>query len=318
MQEFSYFEAELANFYDVLPESHKFNQKNLFIRAFTPKRTSFVMLHIWWHQCYCQLYRLTLSGMREALPPEECRNLSPEFMAYCQEQCLRHATAAIDIIKSLTALDTDLWVSDPAFAVCAFHLARIVSRFARPDCSRLSQAGLSECLRVCSAGLQKPASIYPTAQLLLTGVEDMLYNSTQAATRSPSPDRADSSDRVHNGKVATAEPRTVYSKFSVMDEVQRLRFSDSEDDNLAAATSDSGNASLGHHTMQRSSGQTQQLGTEFDRFDRLMSREIGGSMDIAAGETPFSVSGFDVSALGFDFGYGAQNFDPYLDSDIIF
>ncbi|KAI0157932.1 hypothetical protein GGR52DRAFT_582779 [Hypoxylon sp. FL1284] len=117
---------ELAGFNDHLPSSFKFSESNLQLRAYSPRLCVYIMIHVWWRQCYCDLYRMFLAGLKEALPQSGLNRLDPQFVSYCARQCYEHAFAVADILKLVLALDGGLPVTDLDLAVCAYQCARII------------------------------------------------------------------------------------------------------------------------------------------------------------------------------------------------
>lgn len=317
IQEFEDLESELAALHHALPTTHKFTQKNLFVRAFTPKLTPFVMLHLWWHQCYCHIYRLMVPGLREALPLRDSSKLPIEFTARCQEQCFMHALAAVSVVASVGELGKDCWITDPALGMCAFHLARLLARFSRPPFSKLSPDGLVEKIQICYDSLEHPAETFPTTRLLRNSMQELLSGDVQTGTRGSSIDGTSSGElpaRAQDGSAVQSRPLTVYSRFSIMDEVQRLQFPSDEDAEPAAIARTIQEAQEISHAARTSAeeGHSQPaiyaLGTEPLREDPsgLQSEDsVTGAM-------------YDVSMLGFDFGYGTDALDPFIDYGLQF
>ncbi|EEU35061.1 uncharacterized protein NECHADRAFT_44807, partial [Fusarium vanettenii 77-13-4] len=119
-------ENELQRFGNSLPERYKFDAKAFSLRAFSPSRTPFLMLHAWWHQTHCDLFRFAIPGFREGLPVTEISQLSPEFSTSCREKCLSHALAVSRILETPKLVGGADLISDPSLAMCAFHSARII------------------------------------------------------------------------------------------------------------------------------------------------------------------------------------------------
>ncbi|KAI4860269.1 hypothetical protein F4820DRAFT_117364 [Hypoxylon rubiginosum] len=117
---------ELAGFNDHLPASFKFSESNLQLRAYSPRLCVYIMIHVWWRQCYCDLYRMFIVGLKEALPQSGLNRLDPQFVSYCARQCYEHAFAMADIFKLVLSLDGGLPVTDLDLPVCAYQCARIV------------------------------------------------------------------------------------------------------------------------------------------------------------------------------------------------
>ncbi|KAI1808213.1 hypothetical protein F4811DRAFT_287283 [Daldinia bambusicola] len=117
---------ELAGFNDHLPASFKFSESNLQLRAYSPRLCVYLMIHVWWRQCYCDLYRMFLVGLKEALPQSGLNRLDPQFVSYCVRQCYEHALAMADIFKLVLSLDGGLPITDLDLPGCAYQCARII------------------------------------------------------------------------------------------------------------------------------------------------------------------------------------------------
>ncbi|KAI1370443.1 hypothetical protein F4677DRAFT_363514 [Hypoxylon crocopeplum] len=117
---------ELAGFNDHLPASFKFSESNLQLRAYSPRLCVYIMIHVWWRQCHCDLYRMFLVGLKEALPQSGVNRLDPQFVAYCTRQCYEQALAMADIFKLILSLDGGLPVTDLDLPSCAYQCARVI------------------------------------------------------------------------------------------------------------------------------------------------------------------------------------------------
>ncbi|KAI1313217.1 hypothetical protein F5Y03DRAFT_159392 [Xylaria venustula] len=117
---------ELNTFNDHLPASFKFSESNLQLRAYSPRLCVYIMIHVWWRQCHCDLYRIVLSGLKEALPKSSVGRLEPQFVSHCIRQCFEHAIAMVEIFRLVLALDGGLPVTDLDLSVCAYQCARML------------------------------------------------------------------------------------------------------------------------------------------------------------------------------------------------
>ncbi|KAH8652306.1 hypothetical protein BX600DRAFT_441196 [Xylariales sp. PMI_506] len=117
---------ELKGFNEHLPASFRFSESNLRLRAYSPRLCVFIMIHIWWRQCHCDLYRIVMTGLKEALPRSSLDRLSPQFVVFCERQCYEHALAMVDIFRLATSLDGGLPVTDLDLPGCAYQCARML------------------------------------------------------------------------------------------------------------------------------------------------------------------------------------------------
>ncbi|PHH60231.1 hypothetical protein CDD81_1931 [Ophiocordyceps australis] len=123
---------ELGEFANRLPTSFQFSQGSLRLRAYSPRICVFVMIHVWWHQCHCDLYRLGLSGFRNALNPAMVEGLDGIFWQRCRQQCLDHSLAMARIFAAMKHLNATM-VADLDLALCAHQCARILAHVLHLD-----------------------------------------------------------------------------------------------------------------------------------------------------------------------------------------
>ncbi|KEF59269.1 uncharacterized protein A1O9_04113 [Exophiala aquamarina CBS 119918] len=214
-----------------LPLGSIFTTKNVFLRAYTPERTMFVMFHVWWHQCHCDLYRFTIPGFREALPADELEALPKVFSSYCRKKCLEHALGVSKVISCVIELGEDIFITDPSIAICSFHSARILFHLGQPELENLPASELLANLTTCSKILDLQAGIYPTTKLLQSGIQDLIHdprpNSGRSSPLRSSWEAKQSSDeressRLQAGK--SSESHDICSKYSIAEEIRSLKF----------------------------------------------------------------------------------------------
>lgn len=122
LAQFKAFEQEFQSINDSLSPEQLFSAHAFALRAFSRERTSFIMFHVYFHHCHCELYRLLNPGYREALHESVINSTSPELVAYAQTQCLKHAIAIGEIITTTYQLVGDgLYVSDAAIFVMLYQ-----------------------------------------------------------------------------------------------------------------------------------------------------------------------------------------------------
>jgi hypothetical protein len=116
---------ELEDFAAQLPVSFQFSENSLRLRAYSPRICVFAMIHIWWRQCHCDLYRLGLVGLREALSTPVLEMFDRSFIEHCQRQCVDHAMAMASIFSSMQKLKAKP-VADLDLGICAYQCARML------------------------------------------------------------------------------------------------------------------------------------------------------------------------------------------------
>ncbi|KAK1542442.1 hypothetical protein CPAR01_05829 [Colletotrichum paranaense] len=312
-----------------LPPQFAFDKKNLFLRAYTPQRTPFVMFHTWWHQCQCDMYRFTIPGFREGLPVEELQTLPQDLVSFCRDKCLQHALAVANIMATVNEMGRDIFITDPALVMCTFHSARVISRLGSSQFANLPKDVLISKLKACSDILETPAEIYPTTKLLRGGIADLIHD-VERDSGDSSPLRSNweaeqpGSDNEATGAQQPGVERgtqgsvtEVYSKYSVTDEIRKLKFQQDGEEDRDEYQSNAPAIGVG------ADGVTPQ---QFLMTD--MSKEHGPQpympmpQDLTANGFGFSEAGFGTSAapydvsmtLGFEPSYGECQPDLFLDT----
>jgi hypothetical protein len=129
-------EGDLQVFYSDLPASAAFSTRNLSLRAYSTQLPRYVMLHIWWHQCHCDLFRTLTTGFRESVPEVMLQRIDPTFISYCQDKCVQHAKSIADIVSAFLDLGPEFPVMDNDIAVCSYQSIRIIFKAFQVDAKK--------------------------------------------------------------------------------------------------------------------------------------------------------------------------------------
>ncbi|KAF5550750.1 transcriptional regulatory [Fusarium mexicanum] len=228
-------ENELRQFSASLPARYHWDPAAFSLRAFSPSRTPFLMLHAWWHQTHCDLFRFTIPGFREGLPTAEILQLSPDYTSACREKCLYHAISVSKILEVPKSIGGSELISDPSIAMCAFHSARIISRLGQYPMGDIPQTELIARLTACAEALEEQAVILPTTGILKKGICD-LVNDAQRDRHGPyacpsiwEEEESESYNATGASRdISGSGTREVFSKHSVTETVQNLQFQSGE------------------------------------------------------------------------------------------
>ncbi|KXJ89565.1 fungal-specific transcription factor domain-domain-containing protein [Microdochium bolleyi] len=106
----------------------------------TKWQAEYLMLHISWHQCHCDLYRSFIDSYSEAAPIAVLEGLHPQDRAALQRKCVDHAQTIIRILSDFSQHGDGQCQLERDIAVCAFEAARIVMF----DCRRTGLAAMME------------------------------------------------------------------------------------------------------------------------------------------------------------------------------
>ncbi|KAG5918543.1 hypothetical protein E4U42_006812 [Claviceps africana] len=181
---------QLDDFAGRLPASFQFSESSLRLRAYSPRICVFVMIHIWWHQCHCDLYRMTMAGFREALPEATLVCLDQGFLAHCQRQCVDHSLAMADIFASMQKLGAKP-VADLDLALCAYQCARMLKYALHGGGEKLglTMESVTEKANVCLEAI-KQCCMGPAAGAIRCDLERLISQGLGADVRpSSSPPR---------------------------------------------------------------------------------------------------------------------------------
>ncbi|RDW66779.1 hypothetical protein BP5796_09528 [Coleophoma crateriformis] len=200
-------EQELHNFELCLPVSNKFTEKNLRLRTYSPQLPRFVLLHIWYHQCLCDLFRFLVPGFRESLPKATLQQMDPDFIIYCQTKCYEHARSIADIITAFLNLEAEMPVMDTNIAVCVYQCARVVYNAYYIDAERFSLTTdiVTEVAEVCLSLLKKLTRNCAMTESIQRDIEDLMangFNPPSSESPQAAPDSAQNTN--HNPLIPTA------------------------------------------------------------------------------------------------------------------
>ncbi|KAB8298728.1 hypothetical protein EYC80_000903 [Monilinia laxa] len=122
-------EAELDQLRSSLPANLQYNEDNLFLRAYSPQLTRFVMFHVLWQQCHTDLYRFMFPGTKDSISDTILENIPQEYVKYCQRKAFEHAVTMLDICHTVQSIGHTL-ISDTGIATCVYQCSNIIIRSA--------------------------------------------------------------------------------------------------------------------------------------------------------------------------------------------
>ncbi|ROV92521.1 hypothetical protein VSDG_06642 [Cytospora chrysosperma] len=157
-------QAELDAFEGRLPVPFKWNEANLRLRAYHPRLCVYLMTHLWWQQCHCDLYRIALVGRRESLSKDSINSLDPAFVKHCQTRCFEHAKAMAEMFALVLQFEKGVPVSDLDLPVLSYQCANTLY-YTLATCGHefdISYATVTEmatsCLKVAKQAAPGPAA----------------------------------------------------------------------------------------------------------------------------------------------------------------
>ncbi|ODA83064.1 hypothetical protein RJ55_01573 [Drechmeria coniospora] len=184
----------LDDFANRLPASFQFSENSLRLRAYSPRICVFVMIHVWWRQCHCDLYRVALAGFRDALPRRVLDCLDDGFVRHCRRQCLDHSLAMADIFSKMQKLGAKP-VADLDLALCAYQCARMLKYafHVGTDTSALTADAVTAQARLCLRTIRQCCA-GPAAASIGSDLEALIDKGLGPAS---SPTRSPEAFRIH-------------------------------------------------------------------------------------------------------------------------
>lgn len=100
--------------------------ENIYARQSQNQLTPLVMLHIWYHQCMTDLYRLAMPGFPGSEGSTVISSASPSWVNQTQLACVDHAQSLAKTFRTLTNVVGDSFVClDPSLPMCIYESMRI-------------------------------------------------------------------------------------------------------------------------------------------------------------------------------------------------
>ena len=200
-----------------------------------------ILLHLSWHQCHCDLYRLFLVGYREAAPRVVLDALDPDVTSHAVSLSLHHATAIIQILTSLNQQITQARLLEFDTAICAYQATRLVlflSRTGKSGIVRATEEFALSRAELCLAALKR---FFPNSTLVAPMIEEMAR--AIAAFPSPSSDepeqfptvrhnRADGRRREKSPKQQLSAAAKARQRLAIHSLLRQADFSDGDDDDV--------------------------------------------------------------------------------------
>ncbi|KAM5344806.1 hypothetical protein ACJ41O_010668 [Fusarium nematophilum] len=86
----------------------------------------YAIMHMSWHQCHCDLYRIFLTGYPEATPHAAVDGMSAPERALMKDKCLAHAEQIVKVLSDFVQHKDERDMLEFDAAVCAYHGARLI------------------------------------------------------------------------------------------------------------------------------------------------------------------------------------------------
>ncbi|KIW23722.1 uncharacterized protein PV07_11900 [Cladophialophora immunda] len=186
---FQNLEKDLETFVSRLPPGEQFSERNLALRAYSPRLPRYVMTHIWWHQCHCQLFRGTIPALGEPLPQDYLDHLGADASHEQQVKCLLHAHTIAEIFSSLLEIEGGTWTLEYEMAECAHSATEVllVSDTTHRDRLGISAEDIVRDVTICLRLIRQMSHMYPAVTPMITSIEQALLPPAQGSLGNPKP-----------------------------------------------------------------------------------------------------------------------------------
>lgn len=119
-------ETELGAFAESLPADIQLNTDRLDIMARSRDFSGYIRLYTVWLQCYCDLYRFLVPGLRESVSQEAMHATPQDYVSYCQHNVLARAVQLCSMWVESFKYQPHGVVNDIYLGVSAYQVSQIV------------------------------------------------------------------------------------------------------------------------------------------------------------------------------------------------
>lgn len=153
MRSVQQFENELDHLYQSLADFDKYSS-TMFTHG--RKQVRLLIVHQSWHLTHCDLYRIFLTGYREAAPASALDGIDSQEVLRIRGLCLQHALSIVQILQEFSEQSPAQTV-DFDTANHAYHATRIILFTTQPNvvAKPLSVGAALEKARFCQRMLER-------------------------------------------------------------------------------------------------------------------------------------------------------------------
>ncbi|KAL2684470.1 hypothetical protein Neosp_005548 [[Neocosmospora] mangrovei] len=177
----------------ILPQRYSTTELQRYSRSRWVSR--YLAVHVAWHQCHCDAYRLFLTGYKESAPATIIASVPENYIANAVASCLQHARAIISILHDASTLNPRLQVACIDLAICGYHASRLLLFISRSS-QNPPHTGIavSDALEHTDSSLRIMRQLYSTsaiAQLLIKELEGVIQSVIMGQEQGGSGDSSD-------------------------------------------------------------------------------------------------------------------------------
>ncbi|RGP68710.1 hypothetical protein FSPOR_5181 [Fusarium sporotrichioides] len=120
------FQLEFNNYQSQLPTQFQSTTRNIQLHAHASSLCSFLSIQVHWHMAQCNMYRLFMEGLVEALPQPALNALEHDFVRACQIRCYKSAISLAETLRTVLSIRPHDVSLDLDIAVCIYQCCRIL------------------------------------------------------------------------------------------------------------------------------------------------------------------------------------------------
>jgi hypothetical protein len=99
----------------------------IFVRDGTDALAPLVMLHLWYHQIHCELFRIALPGYSESAGPETLADAPTGWLDKVRDDCRRHARSVAEVLALVNSniKGSSFRILDPSLPMIVYNSLRL-------------------------------------------------------------------------------------------------------------------------------------------------------------------------------------------------
>jgi hypothetical protein len=109
-----------------LPKNLHLEPAQLMLAGHSKDSHSYIMLHVYWFQCHCDLYRFLIPGTRESVSSRVFENTPPDYIEYCQKACLENALRLCGLWSDIDRLKLPDLSKDLFLPISIYQVSQII------------------------------------------------------------------------------------------------------------------------------------------------------------------------------------------------
>lgn len=237
--EFNLILQELNNWEEALPEAFILDDTVVYIQREKGLLHALLHIHLLYHLCYCDLYRIILPGLSYAMKQQidSVQLTAPtKFLESCQDSCFAHACELSSIMKLAMEHKSYGAMADPGDMIAAHEASRVEILYMYAATNRISEdmyQTISTMLGYNVKYLEQLTEMFPSTDRCLRRTRELVDNFAQE-TNSTNPGTIESTlhplanfrivreqvdhQREHQGDEGslptnTQDPTTIFAEF---------------------------------------------------------------------------------------------------------